>query len=324
MATKSGFFNSLNHDRRYNATAFGKCFEGIIRSGVLATVGGAFAVTAAEGLTVNVASGKAWYLNTWLENDAFLPVTLSQSDVVLNRIDAIVLEFNTNENVRHNDIIVVQGTPASNPVRPSLIKTDLVVQIPLAYILVKANATSITQAEITTVIGTDDCPFATGVLETVSLDTLLGQWRSELDNFTEAEKTDFIQWFDQMKADLTREKEVFDAWKASGQDDFNTWFAGIKDKLGSDVAGALQNAIDSETIQRILLSGFVDGVKKFSDDGTVITATASDGRTITKTFTDGFLTVTTVLRSSNGIVQATMIKRFDSSGKTIEQSVSYA
>lgn len=323
MSTSCGFFNSLNGDRKYNATHFGHCFDGIILSGILASIGDCFIVKVASGMSVNVGSGKAWYLGSWLENDADLPVEIEQSDVVLSRIDAVVMEFDMTENVRWNDIKVVKGKASSVPVRPALTNTKSVVQIPLAYISIRANASSISQSDITNVIGTTECPFVTGLLEVISVDKLLGQWQTQLDEFVAGEKADFLKWFDQMKADLVVEQNFLDNWIATEQQDFLTWFTTMKNKLGEDAAGALQNEIDREEVNRILLVGFADGEKTFSDDGTQIVSVASDGRTLTKTFTDGFLTMTTVLKSSIGGEVARMVKKFDSTGKVIDTTVTY-
>lgn len=98
----------------------------------------------------------------------------------------------------------------------------------------------------------------------------------------------------------------------------------MKDQLSGDVAGNLQLEIDKEEVKRILLVGFEDGTKEFSDDGTVITSTASDGRTLTKTFSDGFLTMTNVLKSAAGAEVARSVKTFDSDGKIISTVVTYS
>ena len=98
----------------------------------------------------------------------------------------------------------------------------------------------------------------------------------------------------------------------------------MKDQRSGDVAGNLQLEIDKEEVKRILLVGFEDGTKEFSDDGTVITSTASDGRTLTKTFSDGFLTMTNVLKSAAGAEVARAVKTFDSDGKLISTAVTYS
>lgn len=335
MSVSSGFFNSLNGDRKYNAAQMSAIFDGLIIDGVFASIGTAFAVKAAGGLTVNVGIGKAWFDHTWTVNDSILPMTAPEAEVLLDRIDAVVLEVNGMESVRENTIKFVKGNPSSAPSRPTLTNEGNVHQYPLCYIYRKYGTAVINQADITPMVGTESTPFVTGILQTISLDELLGKWQDELDRFTDArsqevddwiaqEESDFTAWFNKMKADLQQEQNVLDQWIASEQDDFLAWYNQMKDQLSGDVAGNLQLEIDKEEVKRILLVGFEDGTKEFSDDGTVITSTASDGRTLTKTFSDGFLTMTNVLKSAAGAEVARAVKTFDSDGKLISTVVTYS
>lgn len=335
MSVSSGFFNSLNGDRKYNAAQMSAIFDGLIIDGVFASIGTAFAVKAAGGLTVNVGVGKAWFDHTWTVNDSILPMTAPEAEVLLDRIDAVVLEVNGMESVRENTIKFVKGNPSSAPSRPTLTNEGNVHQYPLCYIYRKYGTAVINQADITPMVGTESTPFVTGILQTVSLDELLGKWQDELDRFTDArsqevddwiaqEESDFTTWLDKMKADLQQEQTVLDQWIASEQADFLSWYNQMKDQLSGDVAGNLQLEIDKEEVKRILLVGFEDGTKEFSDDGTVITSTASDGRTLTKTFSDGFLTMTNVLKSAAGAEVARAVKTFDSDGKLISTVVTYS
>lgn len=335
MSVSSGFFNSLNGDRKYNAAQMSAIFDGLIIDGVFASIGTAFAVKAAGGLTVNVGVGKAWFDHTWTVNDSILPMTAPEAEVLLDRIDAVVLEVNGTESVRENTIKFVKGNPSSAPSRPTLTNEGNVHQYPLCYIYRKYGTAVINQADITPMVGTESTPFVTGILQTISLDELLGKWQDELDRFTDArsqevddwiaqEESDFTTWFNEMKADLQQEQTVLDQWIASEQADFLAWYNQMKDQLSGDVAGNLQLEIDKEEVKRILLVGFEDGTKEFSDDGTVITSTASDGRTLTKTFSDGFLTMTNVLKSAAGAEVARAVKTFDSDGKLISTVVTYS
>lgn len=335
MSVSSGFFNSLNGDRKYNAAQMSAIFDGLIIDGVFASIGTAFAVKAAGGLTVNVGIGKAWFDHTWTVNDSILPMTAPEAEVLLDRIDAVVLEVNGMESVRENTIKFVKGNPSSAPSRPTLTNEGNVHQYPLCYIYRKYGTAVINQADITPMVGTESTPFVTGILQTISLDELLGKWQDELDRFTDArsqevddwiaqEESDFTTWFNNMKADLQQEQTVLDQWIASEQADFLSWYNQMKDQLSGDVAGNLQLEIDKEEVKRILLVGFDDGTKEFSDDGTVITSTSSDGRTLTKTFSDGFLTMTNVLKSAAGAEVARAVKTFDSDGKLISTVVTYS
>lgn len=179
MALTSGFFNSKNHDRLYDATQISTLFEGLINDGVYQGVGHIFKVSASNGMNVTVDTGRAWFNNTWTRNDALIVLTVPTAEQVLKRIDAVVLEVNSLDTVRNNTIKIVKGTPASNPSKPSLTKKDDVHQYPLAYITVDPNVTVITQQKIQNAVGTSACPFVTGIIDTLDIDDLIAQWSSE-------------------------------------------------------------------------------------------------------------------------------------------------
>lgn len=192
MAFTCGFFNSQNGDRKYNAEQMASIFDGLIKDGVYDTVGDIFAVTPGTGMQVLVGSGRAWFDHTWNNNDAPYPLAITAADVSLPRYDAVVLETNHSDTVRTNRLRVLTGTPASNPVKPTMTSTANVKQHPLAYIKVTAGATAITQSMIQVVVGTSECPFVTGIIDTAQIDSLFQQWNGE-----------FNEWFDNLKAQLS-------------------------------------------------------------------------------------------------------------------------
>lgn len=217
MALTYGFYNSQNGDRMYDATDISSIFDGIIKDGVFMSIGDAFMVSAANGMQVKVGSGRAWFNHTWTYNSVASLHAIEPAEIVLNRIDTVVLEINASEEVRANSIKVIKGTPASNPVAPTLINTELVHQYPLADIYVGANVTEIIPANITNRVGTEACPLSTGILETLDSAPLLAQWNSaftvhsqawvdqmaqQQNNFDERQMT--IQaWYDLVRDDIT-------------------------------------------------------------------------------------------------------------------------
>lgn len=192
MAFTCGFFNSQNGDRKYNAKQMASIFDGLIKDGVYDTVGEIFAVTPGTGMQVLVGSGRAWFDHTWNNNDAPYPLAITDADVSLPRYDAVVLETNHSDEVRTNRLRVLTGTPASTPIKPTMTSTANVNQHPLAYIKVTAGATAITQSMIEVVVGTSECPFVTGIIDTAQIDSLFQQWNGE-----------FNEWFDNLKAQLS-------------------------------------------------------------------------------------------------------------------------
>ena len=185
MSLTSGFYDSLDSDRVYSATQFGSMFDGLISDGIFATYGGAFLVSPSSNLQLSVASGRAWFDNTWTYNDSALLISVDAAGAALPRIDLIVLETNKGSGVRANSIKVVKGTGNVTPVEPALTNTDDIKQYPLASIYVAANVTEITGSDITNKVGTTECPFVTGIIDTITTDDLLAQWNAE-----------FTEWFD--------------------------------------------------------------------------------------------------------------------------------
>ena len=292
MAVTYGFYNALNHDRLYDAIQMSSIFDGIIRDGIFSTIGDTMIVTAPEdGMYVNVGSGRAWFNHTWTLNDTAYPIEAEQAEVVLDRIDAVILEVNSSAEVRANSIKFLKGTPSSNPVKPTLTHNAEVNQYALAYVRIRAGQTTIFQSDIENAVGTDETPFITGVLQQVSIETLLKQWEAEFNtyftNFQNTSTTEFNNW-------LATKVSEYTAWFAQMQtdmdsnfDEFDAWFQRMKDQLSEDAAGHLQAQIDALS----------EAAKK----GSVVTVTTTDptlfGKNVTISKT-GFDPVTSSFNSS--------------------------
>lgn len=258
MAITCGFYNSLDHDRKYDAREFGQLFDGIIRDGIFMSIGTCFMATAdGEDMGVIIGAGHAWFNQSWTNNDSPMALYLDQSEVLLDRIDTIVIEVNGSIDVRDNTVKIIKGTPSSNAVRPELVNDDDVHQYPICDIFVGAEVDYITQADITNRVGTEDTPFVTGILDTISIDALIAQWETEWSIYIRKMLKDTTEWAEQ-------EKEIFDnyrdglmtemeAWKTAEFSDFNTWLSNLQYVLSGDVAGNLQleiEALDKESFER--------------------------------------------------------------------------
>lgn len=172
MALTYGFYNSHDGDRVYDAETMGSIFDGIINDGVYQSVGNTFNVSLAEGMTLNVDTGRAWFNNTWTLNDSVLQVTVPAADVLDSRIDAVVLEINKTDSVRANSIFVVKGVPGTSPQKPVLTNTQDIHQYPLAYVTVGPNVTALTQGNIASTVGTGECPFVISPIQTMEVEAL--------------------------------------------------------------------------------------------------------------------------------------------------------
>lgn len=162
MAVTSGFFTSLNGDRKYSAEQLTELFDGFVTDGVMQTVGNVFDVKSLQvsSRVVTVDTGRAWFDNVWIKNDAKISIDIPIADVLLNRWDAVVIEVDKSINTRAATLKVVSGTPANDPVKPTMAHTEFVTQYPIAYVYCAAGTEFVTDADITQNVGTDSCPYA--------------------------------------------------------------------------------------------------------------------------------------------------------------------
>lgn len=232
MSFASGFFNSVDHDRLYDATDISRLFDGLIRDGIFASIGDCLVVKQSNQMNVTVGTGRAWFNHTWSYNDALYPVTIPPSEILMDRIDAVVLEINSAESVRANSIKLIKGTPSSTPTKPVLTNTKEVHQYPLAYVTVGKEVTSIRQADIENCVGTSACPFVTGILEVISIEQLIPQWKDILNRFVEENTANFNTWMNGEKQDyqawLTAAKKEITDWQATSKSDYQKWYDSIK------------------------------------------------------------------------------------------------
>ena len=251
MTITSGFFNSVNHDRLYDAEQLSSIFDGIINDGVFESIGNAFSVSPNSELndSIIVGIGRAWFDHVWILNDAQYNVTLSPPSTIYKRIDAVVIDVDRRDSVRAATISVVEGTPALDPVPPSMLDEELHKQYPVAYITMPPGESEIISgANIKRTVGTDDCPIVTGPLEVVNSDTFFAQMDAAFNEFQTATETEWDQWFEIAKkaiADVISGKINL----SNTVDDVTIeWFnskirvkdRGItRDKLSSDILSAI-------------------------------------------------------------------------------------
>ena len=162
-------------------------------------------VTPSSGMTVNIGTGKARFHQIFVENDANLVLQVSQSDVLLNRIDAVVIRVDRTMKGRIGNIVIVKGLPSQNPVAPTLSNDNQIWEMPIAYINVNANVNKINSSDIQYLVGRNIAPLITAPMQTINVDSYVKNMESQ----------------------------------------FKDWFAEIKEKLSQDAAGNLQNQIDA-------------------------------------------------------------------------------
>lgn len=200
MAIKSYFWDAIaapdgSVDREYSADDFVAYLASIVGDGVFPNPSTNLQVIASENLTVIVKTGEGWIKGRKMRNTTDLSITLDPADVLYNRIDRIIFGYDTGD--REFFIDVLKGTPAYSPLAPELTRTNTRMEFALADILVQAQATSITQEEITDVRpDTPLCGWVAGLVQTVDTETLFLQWQTAYNaQYAEflAQTRDFMQ-----------------------------------------------------------------------------------------------------------------------------------
>lgn len=200
MAWTSGFFNSMNGDRLYNADQMSSIFEGLITDGVYESVGNKLAVQPNSGLTVQIATGRGWFGKRWVNNDSVYKLTLNSSDVTLNRYVAVVIKVDSTDSVRDVVPYLKYGEFASKPVKPAMTRTETIKEYCLAYVYQKAGSTVIGAADISDTRADESlCGWVTGLITQLGTATLFAQYEAIFNDFMTKETNEFINWFNNLQ-----------------------------------------------------------------------------------------------------------------------------
>ncbi len=195
---KSSFFNSINGDRKYNASDYAAYFGSFIGNGVYPNPSNNLAVTAAGGMNISVAAGKAWINGYYYENTGTFNMSIDAADGVLKRIDRIVLRLDHLN--RQIVLSVLKGTPASIPTAPTLARNADIYELGIADILINNGDTAILQENITDQrLNSDLCGIVHGTVEQVNTSEIFNQYQAALDSFNREKYEDFIAWVDNLK-----------------------------------------------------------------------------------------------------------------------------
>ena len=189
-------------DRAISSAPYRKLIKSLFSDGVLPNPSTNLQVSAGTGMKVNLYAGFAICNGCQKLQESNTTLDIATASAVNDRIDTVVLRLNDNDDVRECEFYVLTGTPAVAPVRPALTQTDSIWEIGLADVLVKANSTQISNANITdTRYETARC----GVISSISefdTTTLYQQIQSDLQEFREVNQANFIAWVESLKSKL--------------------------------------------------------------------------------------------------------------------------
>lgn len=199
MTITSGFHNSKNGDRVYNASQMNEPYKHIVSNGVVPNPSDSLLVSTGDGLSVVVNSGFALIGAGWIRVNGSETITLDPAEATLNRIDMICLRWDDTDSIRSGTIEYKKGTPASSPVAPTLESNDLVEEFCLAKIVMNAGVTEITDAMITDTRGDGSlCGYTTHLIKnnsgarTIELSLPASGWTSVSDGYIQTIDIDGI------------------------------------------------------------------------------------------------------------------------------------
>lgn len=155
MALESGFFNSVNGDRLYNAEQMSRYFENILSSGIFKRIENCLKVSANNSMELTVAPGGGLIDCHWFRALSAETVTITTAHAVLPRFDIVVARLDMSDSVRAISLDVVSGTPAESPAAPDPVRTTSIYDLVLALVYVPAAATAITEENLTDVRSND-------------------------------------------------------------------------------------------------------------------------------------------------------------------------
>lgn len=187
MALESGFFNSVNNDRLYNARDISRYFENVLSSGIFKRIENCFKVSALSGMNLIVAPGAGLIDCQWFRSETEEGVVVPTAHAVLPRFDMVVARLDLSDSVRAITLTVVSGTPAENPTAPDPVRTATMHDLALALVYVPAGATEIVENNLTDVRSNDwYCGYVHSLVDTPVLKTYNARYVAASDNTTVA------------------------------------------------------------------------------------------------------------------------------------------
>ncbi|MCI5873447.1 MAG: hypothetical protein PUJ55_05720 [Clostridiales bacterium] len=264
------------YDRAITSAPLRKLYKQLFSDGVMPNPSTNMQVSAGDGMNVIVSPGFAMCNGCLKLEEAQRTLAVQASSATYDRIDTVVLRLNDNDSERICDFYILEGTPATSPVRPTLTRTESIWEIGLADLFIAKNSTVISNQRITdTRYETERC----GVISSVSkfdTDFIYHQVQADLAGFKSEEQADFIAWFEEIKGQLSEDA----AGNLQNQ-------IGTLPSLVTEVKTSIVAAINwvAEKLSTLASKIGTSDISKIGD-GTVTGAIASQNETLAKINTD--------------------------------------
>ena len=247
MPVISGFFDSVNKDRVYNAEFLALFHGGLVSNGVYPNPSNNLQVSEREKMTTVVKVGKAWINGHFVISTDDFVIQHDMADGGLSRIDRVVLQLDTAG--RMIDIVVKKGPFSSNPVAPVVLRNADFYELVLADVRIGAGQVQILQSNITDQrLNNALCGIVHGYIDQVDTTAIFNQYQSWFNEYSVLKADEFETWTEEQKTsfELWRDMEevLFSTWSTEQKAAFDAWFATVKDILDTNVAGNLFNRLE--------------------------------------------------------------------------------
>lgn len=155
---KSYFYDSTEDDQRiYQAADFARFHAQIIGSGVSNTASlPDLEVSAKTNMDVSLGAGYMFANGYMYENSSTMNMTHDIADSANDRIDRVVIRFNSDPAERNIKAIIKKGVPAVDPAPPLIVRDNYVHEMSVAQVRIIAGKSFIEQSEIIDERANDD------------------------------------------------------------------------------------------------------------------------------------------------------------------------
>lgn len=230
----SGFYDSVNKDRLYNAEQMNMPYKRVISNGVFATPQGTKStdlqvVSQNSNRNIIVKKGAGLFADKWLENPADIVIEVPANPNVIPRMDSVIVQVDNRLAERKANIVYREGVAASTPKAPAMNTVTDVKEYRLANVYVGSNANYIGDDAITDRRGSAECPWITSLIQQVDTSTLFNQWQTAYQNYYNSSTKAFN--------DYTKNKQAeYDAYTKEKKEAFDNFIKSLTDELSVETS----------------------------------------------------------------------------------------
>ena len=258
MSIMSGFFDSVNKDRVYNAEFLALFHSALVTNGVYPNPSNNLQVVERSNMTTTVKAGKGWINGHFVIATEDFVLQHDMGDGLLSRVDRIVLQLDVAD--RLIDIVLKKGVMGSNPQPPAVVRNVDFHELVLADVRINAGQVAILQSSIYDQrLNTDVCGYVTGYINQVDTTSIFNQYQGWFNDYSVTKASEFLTWQNQVTNALENwidaqqlgyeawrkaEEELFQSWSQGRKDGFDAWFETVKDVLDTTTDGKLLNQLN--------------------------------------------------------------------------------